>query len=280
VAFWQALEALAKKWDLRVYLYGGERKITLVKHAAGWREMPLSYSGPFRLALKKVVLVRNLDDDTAAGIAYLEVAWEPRFQAFYLEAKSDSIEVRDDRGVLQELPKLERGRTPTPSGLATQIELPLPAFARRTAKIGSIKGELTMIGSPKMLNFTFDKLAKGESMTQEGVTVALRSFQAGKELWTFDVNLKYPPDGPKFESFQTWLFHNQTYLVHNTGKRVDPAGQEADEQGGAVALIRYRFISEDQKGLGKPTDWKLMYRTPGPIAEVPIKFEFKDVPLP
>jgi hypothetical protein len=30
----------------------------------------------------------------------------------------------------------------------------------------------------------------------------------------------------------------------------------------------------------KPTDWKFEYVTPGPVIEVPIDFEFKDVPLP
>jgi hypothetical protein len=31
---------------------------------------------------------------------------------------------------------------------------------------------------------------------------------------------------------------------------------------------------------GKPENWKVVYRTPGPMAEVPVTFEFKDVPLP
>jgi hypothetical protein len=30
----------------------------------------------------------------------------------------------------------------------------------------------------------------------------------------------------------------------------------------------------------KPADWNVEYRPPGPIFEVPIPFEFKDVPLP
>src|SRR5579871_1594172 len=78
VPFWQAIDTLAKEWDLRVYLYGKDRKIALVKNERGYREMPTSYSDLFRLVMKKVVLVRDLEDDTAGGIAYLEVAWEPR----------------------------------------------------------------------------------------------------------------------------------------------------------------------------------------------------------
>jgi hypothetical protein len=278
VPFWKALDTIAKQWDLRVYLYGRERKVTLVK--TRFREMPVDYPGLFRLVMKKIVLVRDLEDDTAGGIASLEVAWEPRFQGFYLESKTESLVVKDDKGLVLDLPRLDRGRSPTPEGIAMTIELPLPALSRKTARIGSISGTLTMIGSPKLLNFTFDKLAKGETQTQENVQVAIKNFIEGKELWTVDVSLKYPPGGPKFESFQTWLLNNQAYLVHNSGKRLEPAGYEADEQTGTVALLRYRFISEDQKGLGKPNEWKLVYRTPSAIVEVPIKFEFKDVPLP
>ncbi len=280
VPFWQAIDTLAKEWDLRVYLYGKDRKIALVKNERGYREMPTSYSDLFRLVMKKVVLVRDLEDDTAGGIAYLEVAWEPRFQAFYLESKTESLVVKDDKGLVLELPRLDRGRAPTPEGIAMQIELPLPALSRKTARIGSITGTLHVIGSPKMLNFTFDKLAQGQTQTLEGVQMTLKNFIEGKELWTVDVQLKYPAGGPKFESFQSWLLNNQAYLVHSSGKRLEPAGFEADEQTGTTALLRYRFISEDQKGLGKPSEWKLVYRTPSAIVEVPVKFEFKDVPLP
>ena len=34
------------------------------------------------------------------------------------------------------------------------------------------------------------------------------------------------------------------------------------------------------KAKKKPSDWKLVYRTPASVVEVPIAFEFKDVPLP
>jgi hypothetical protein len=48
------------------------------------------------------------------------------------------------------------------------------------------------------------------------------------------------------------------------------------------AIIRYRFGDEPDKKLilGKFSDWKLVYRTPGKIASVPIPFEFKNLELP
>ena len=47
-------------------------------------------------------------------------------------------------------------------------------------------------------------------------------------------------------------------------------------------LERDRFIDQADKNqvLGKISDWKLVYRTPGKMTEMPVPFEFKDVPLP
>src|SRR5262245_7067971 len=86
VPFWQALDTIAKNEaaDLRVYPYGKERKIALIRDPRGYREVPTAYSGPFRVVVKRVAQVRDLENDTQGGMLYLEVAWEPRFQAFYL----------------------------------------------------------------------------------------------------------------------------------------------------------------------------------------------------
>jgi hypothetical protein len=283
VPFWEALDTLAKSADLRVYPYGRDRKITFMKHERGYREMPTCYSGPFRIVFKKIILARDLENDAQGGIAYLEVAWEPRFQAFYLEPKPDSLEVKDDRGTVLEVPPGGKGRGPTGEGLTQQVEVPLPAFPRKALRIGSIQGEVTIVGSPKLLTFTFDKLAKGQEQTQDGVTVGLRTFKEAKELWTIDVGLKYPAETPKLESFETFWINNQAYLVNKAGMRMEPAGYDADDQTVAgQQVIRYRFTDDDAKQLklGKSADWKLIYRTPAQIAEVPIKFSFKDVPLP
>lgn len=283
VPFWQALDIIAKSADLRVYPYGRERKITFMKHERGYREMPTCYSGPFRIVFKKIILARDLENDAQGGIAYIEVAWEPRFQAFYLEPRLDTLEVKDDKDGALEVPPGGKGRAPTGDGLTAQIEIPLPAFPRKALRIGSISGELNMLGSPKLLTFTFDKLAKGLEQTQDGVTVGLRTFKEGKELWTFDIGLKYPAESPKLESFESIFINNQAYLVNKGGMRMDPAGYDADDQTIAgQQVMRYRFVDDEAKQLklGKSADWKLIYRTPAQIAEVPIKFSFKDVPLP
>jgi hypothetical protein len=45
------------------------------------------------------------------------------------------------------------------------------------------------------------------------------------------------------------------------------------------AVISYHFTSKNG-ARGRPQDWKVTYRTPARILEVPIPFSFKDIPLP
>ena len=65
-------------------------------------------------------------------------------------------------------------------------------------------------------------------------------------------------------------------------QRVPYINYETGDQTENKAIIRYRFGDDPDKNikLGKFGEWKLVYRTPGRITEVPIPFEFKDIPLP
>jgi hypothetical protein len=90
--------------------------------------------------------------------------------------------------------------------------------------------------------------------------------------------LTYPAEGPEFESFESWLAKNEISLEKKaTRQRVSTTQYEIEEQVDNRAAITYYF---NQSDLGRPGDWKLVYRTPGAIVRVPVRFEFKDLPLP
>jgi hypothetical protein len=289
--FWRALDTIAREADARVSLYHREGKVTLVDgpHLA----LPTSYSGPFRVVLKRLNAVRDLETDAHFCVANLEVAWEPTLKPFLVETLSDSLVITDDKDRKLEVLDLGKGEIPVAGPLAMTIELRLPAPQRSAAAIGLLKGTFAVIAPSKMLTFTFDKLkpiarpGDHRKETQEGVTVILRELTVVKDeeqLWTVGFLLEYPEDGRKFESFQSWLLDNQLYLEKGPGKQRFPAngGYETGGQTATRAAIRYRFIEEPEKKLllGSPGEWRLVYRTPGRIVEVPVPFEFKNLPLP
>jgi hypothetical protein len=296
--FWQALDAIAKEADAKVSLYERDGKLALVDgpHQA----LPVSYNGLFRIGIKRMDMIRILEPEAHYCNIHLEIAWEPRFQPFTIETQPDALEVKDDKGVALEA-GMQQGRRDQEQATvgkrnAVELEMRVPAPKRASATFGLLKGSLSVVGPTKMLTFTFPKLAKIEKRaeilkeTQEGVTCSLRKFLLeggdGDALWTAEVQVDYPAEGPRFESFQSWMVNNEIYLERPQGTGVQRisynGGYETDEIRDNVARLTYRFTDEPEKKviLGKPEDWKLVYRAPGRIVELTVPFEFKELPLP
>jgi hypothetical protein len=286
--FWEALDEIALKADLRVSLYDREGKVALVD--GPHRALPVSHQGIFRTIVKRLTAERDLENETHFWLIQLEIAWEPRFQPLFVETQPENLVVQDGKGAeLRNLPG-GSGRAAVVRPLAVDTLLRVEAPRRRTDKIALIKGSLAVVSPSKMLTFTFDDLDKIDranskqtrSQTKEGVKVNLRELKAESGRWTIGFLLEYPPEGPDFESFESWLVNNQIFLEKKDGKARVPVNgtSEFDEQGGRRAALTYRFVEDNDLVLGKLSDWKLVYRTPGTMVRIPVKFEFKDAPVP
>ena len=295
VSFWEALDAIAKEADARVSLYERDGKLALGDgpHIA----MPISYHGLFRVSVKRIDLSHIVETDTHNCVITLEVAWEPRFQPLLMETQPDSLEIKDDKGRAVETPDNGKGRGAVGHRNVGEIHLRIAAPQRSANHLAILKGKLGVVGPTEMLTFTFDNLSKIEKkdqmkkQTHNGVTVQLRELRPDQEsedpIWMAGLLLEYPADGPKFESFQSWLVNNECYLEKEAdGVRVrfpnSATEVETGDDSENKAGVRHRFIDQADKNqvLGKISDWKLVYRTPGKMTEMPVPFEFKDVPLP
>jgi hypothetical protein len=293
VTFCQAADAIAKAIDARVSFAERDGIIALVN--GPFLALPVSYDGLFRVTITRMELVHQLDSDSRIGTIYLEVAWEPRFQPLMMKTKVDSLDIQDDKGRSVDTPEAGEGMAPIGQRQSAMLRLAINAPLRSAAQLKVFKGKIAAVGPSKMITFRFDKLAKIDPQSerkevQDGVALHLRELrsegQEGDQVWTAGLLLEYPPDGPKFESFQSWLVNNKIYLEREKDgirQNFPPnLGYETDDTTDNKAIVRYRFGDEPAKNfiLGKFSDWKLVYKTPGKIAEVSIPFEFKDVPLP
>jgi hypothetical protein len=294
VTFWPALEAIARAADVKISFSEQDGKLALSE--GPYQLLPVSYQGLFRVAVRRIDAINDLESSTHQCLLYLQVAWEPRFRPLLLETQPDDLTVEDDKGHLLELPEGGKGMAPVGQRAAAEVRLRVTAPHRSAARLGVLKGTLSAMAPSKTLTFTLDKLTaipkEGpvRKETQDGVTLQLRELRTeggeGDAIWTVGILLEYPGEGPRFESFQSWLVNNEIYLEKEKDglkQRFPPnLGYETDDSTENKALLRYRFGDEPEKRLtlGKPADWKLVYRTPGKIAQVPIAFEFKDVPLP
>jgi hypothetical protein len=297
VTFWQALDQIAKEADLRVNLYQRGGIIALTEGPN--TNLPISYDGLFRTVVRRVTAVHDLETDQHFCLLTLEIAWEPRFHPLFLESKPINLDVRDDN---QEAIRPEDeggGKVPVQGKVVTNVEIRIPAPIRRSVTLGKLKGSLLLTGPSKMIDFEFDtldkeKAAKDPKQTKDGVTVKLRKLDLADGHWTIEVGLEYPEDGPKFESFQSWVADNKCFLKPANGDELfeSNGGYSIDSLSSNKAIIQYHFVdgvhtkTVDGKRVsrkfvrGKPENWKLVYRSPGPMVELPVTFDFKDVPLP
>jgi hypothetical protein len=290
VTFWQALDAIARDADGRVEYYRGG-KIVLGKRPDGYTNPPVCYDGIFRAMVREIEIRRTLDTENATYSAIIEVAWEPRFRPFRLDFNPADLTVEDEKSRKIELPEAEKESLAVTSKAFVLFRVPLGAIQRSSQKLGLLKSPLKFVGPTRMDSFAFDKTLaelqknpKAREMTQEGVTVGVTNLELPSDHWTLVMSLEYPADGPQFESFESWLIFNELVLKSKEGDKIFPSNGGYVIQGtaGNRATIEYHFVDskKDKLTRGNPDDWKPVYKVPGLIVEVPMKFEFKDVPLP
>lgn len=294
VTFWQALDAIAKAADANVAVFERDMKIALTD--GPFLALPTSYDGMFRIRVKRIQIAHNLETDSRQALFTMEIAWEPSFQPLFIEGQADDLYIEDEKGRTVELPEPNRGQVSTSKRNAIEVIVRTTAPQRNAASLKVLKGKLTVTGPSEVLTFSWDKLAKidkkadYQKKTNKGVSVTLRELRqegaAGDQVWTVGLFLEYPPDGPKFESFQSWIVNNEIHFVRERDglkQQMPPnLGYETDDQSDTKALIRYRFGDEPDRKvfLGKFGDWSLVYKTPGKVLEVPVNFEFKGLSLP
>jgi hypothetical protein len=281
VPFWTALEQVAAKAGARITLGNHGRRISLVKRSGP--PPPSSVSGPFRVVVRQVRPTLDLETGLTFTELTLDLHWEPRFPVFRIDSQPTLTAIEDDRN--SKLTALTaRSRTP-PTGAQFTTSIRIHGVPRSATKLNRVSGSFTVTASPRMLAFTFPDLAGSFPMpgtlpageTENRVRVVLRRFEKVGDLWEAEFELTYPPAGPEFESFESWITENRARLVTpDRSRTLNPVDEDVPETGRRTVAI-YRFKGVDP---GNRAGWSLVYETPAPLVEFPVRFDLKEIPLP
>jgi hypothetical protein len=280
--YWQAIDAVAESVHANVNINPRDGRVSLTKRKDKAKQQTTSSDGLFRAAVKRVTAVRDFDTESSVYTAGVEITWEPRLLPLFLETQPRGFKIKDENG--NNLTVRQEGSSlASVDGRATLvIDLPLPPLDRSTKKIGNLQGTLTAIAPSRMLQLAFKFLdqAEKQQVIQDGVTCTITKVDLkSTDHWSVRVSLEYPPGGPKFESYQSWVVNNEMVLENKDGK-IKPLASSSYVLEGSTpqrAVLTYHFTAKDR---GKPEDWKVLYRTPASIVEIPFTFSFKDVELP
>jgi len=287
--FFEALEEITRLAEVTTTSATGDGTIGIMAggdaYAAPGAERktgkPLfQYTGPFRIELKQVGLVHDFQAGTTTANLQIDAAWEPRLRPMLLKLKADELKIVDDRkkDVKPQVNAESDEVVVRPENPSAEINLNLVAPERDAKKLGSVmvNAEVTIPAGIK--TFRFPSLAQKNVTAKQGdVSVILEDTEVDEQTWKVNITLVYPGEGPAFESYRQGLFNNQIWLQRADGSRFEHNGgfSNTASDGGKLGF-EYLFVDVP----GRPADYQLIYETPSKVITIPLKFEFKDVPLP
>jgi hypothetical protein len=265
VDFWTAIERLAERSDSRVTTVGGKVALKPGKSAA-----PACVSGPFRFAVREVIVRGDLETGSTTYDVTMDVCWEPWLLAFRIDTSPHKCAAKDDAG-LDLLVRRGGARTFTSGNVATLAIRPVGLD--RSARSFSVTGSIMVTIADELLTFAFDANKPLPVAAQKGVSATVSRSGADGSDWFAEVEMRYPKGNVNWESHEFyWARNNELRLLNPKGEPI-----KADRVDFGDGSIRYLFKNRaKQIGPG----WKLEYRTPGPMREIAVPFELKDIRLP
>jgi hypothetical protein len=294
--FWSACDEVSAKAGLD---YGSVQKgrLQLVRANAHSAPRPIAVAdqGAFRVAVTFATVRPFAISRTSFA---LRVVWslraEPRLRPLFASIAGSDLQAGfrgPDAGGAQpaytELPpispraklelSLDEGQEPLE--LTSDFEFPAGDTRPKIEFGGSFAVE--MAAGPA--RFMFDDLAAARQPLERVGSVAVRlrgiEIPAGEKAGTAHVVVSavYDQSGPAFESYRTWMYHNEVWLEAkaNGGGRIRPAPLVATqrEADGGFA-VEYNFADV----AGGAGDYRLVYVAPTLITQTPVQFQLRNIP--
>jgi len=262
--FWAGVGQLADRTDSKVVTTGGR-----VALRPGKSQAPVSVSGPFRFTVREVYARLDPDTGKSGYEVTLEACWEPWLLAYRIDSTPSVVTAKNDQG--KTVPVRAGGSRALTSGNIAPLSVRPEAV--RADKSLTLAGSAQVTIADKLLTFAFDANKPVAVPAQAGITATVKKHGADGAHWFAEVELRHAAGGVPVESHEYALFRNNVLeLVSPTGERFKADASEFEDP-----VTRFVFKNAAKKvGPG----WKLEYRTPGPLREIVVPFELKDVRLP
>jgi hypothetical protein len=281
--FWKAIDSILDQAGLTVYIFSGElRKLALVSKTGGDRDRTGTgdYSGPFRVEATELFAQRNLRNPANEGMRIrLEVLWEPRLAPLLIRQPYENITIiADDGNELASTAPQGTAEIPVQSTVSSvDIVVPIELPDRAATKIKSLTGTFYALVPGQEVQFEFEELegARGIVKQQSGVTVTLDRITKNRDIYEIRIRVKLSDSSEQMQTHLDWAASNVVQLIANDGRRFeDPNFERYLERENEIGFA-YLFPLDDEI-----KNYKLVYKTPASMIEVPVKYELTDIELP
>lgn len=280
--FWTVLDSYARETGQKIVVDGKGDRVHLMPS----KELtPSDVTGPFRFAVRQIQGTIDFESGRRDHEVTLDFHFEPRLPVYRIS----KLRVTDAK-LIAETGGRPFALTATTNPSKINIEgsrVPLSvrlAGIRERGRI-ALTGSVTVTAAEKLLTFRFPDLKSDAPQPRDRVTVSLVKFEKeDDDLWLARIELRYPPGGPEFESFEaeSWLRDNRGALIApTTQKRILPVELSTRiTSNGAVIDYRFKDDPKPNATFSGRTGWILEITTPAPLVEFAVPFAIKEIPVP
>ena len=282
--FWRAFDKILDQAGLTIYNYVGQtRTLGVVAKDSGERdrEDAAAYSGLFRVEAAEIMSQRNLRNPTNQSLRLrFELLWEPRVIPILVQQAMSDLEILGDDGQAIEVAAPEGTiQLPVQSTVAgLDLVVPLKLPDRSTQSIKQLNGQFTALIPGREETFEFEELESARNVTREvdGLTVTLDQVRKNGSLFEVRIRLKIANAGKAFQSHLDWASNNEVYLEGPDGQRIDNPNFERYFESEEEIGFAYLFPIDEEEITG----YRLVYKSPVAIVDVPFDFELTEIELP
>lgn len=285
--YWRAFDELLDQGKLTLYGYAGQRGAYIVNRPEGVlpRVGQAHYAGPFRFEPLRFEAVRDLRNDSMRSLKlYMEVSWEPRLQPFAIVQSLSQLSATDSDGKQLDVAGDSEPEASVREGVsAAELEIPLALPDRSVKSMALLKGKILALVPGPAEDFRFAGLpvaaknapARRVEQRKAATTVVVDHVRRNNEAWEVAVRVKFESPGAALESHRSWIFDNQAFFEGADKQPIMPGGIEQTLQSADEFGVNYYFDLKDG-----PQKLTFVYRTPIVVLEIPLDYEFRNLPLP
>jgi hypothetical protein len=277
--FWQALDKVLDQAGLGVYPYGQEKSVEIGMQPGeeGSRTKRASYSGPFRFEPVRLVAARDLRRAQGESLQLeIEVSWEPRVEPITLQQRTQDLKALVQGGQRLAIEEAEYEAPVEPGPIAQKIVIPLALPPRSVKQIERFEGTINVLIPGKIEAFRFTGLEKAKGLSKRigSATVVIDETAKNNKLWEVFVTLRLDNARDSLASHRTWAFENPAFLEGPDGKPLAHVATDPTKRTESEIGQGYLFNVESL------ANYTFVYKTPTAVFNMPVKYEFRDVPLP
>jgi hypothetical protein len=285
--FWVAMKDVCGKAgiSLKYPTDTAEPRVILARDNQDWTTYPTVTSGPFMVSLiglhrASTVDMRKPRDVQRTFYAKFTIFCEPRFRLLRAPLVARIEEATDDKGNSL----VPAAATETPMNFVSSwvynVEGRLEQPKEPGTRIVKLRGSVNFVAQTKSetIEVSDPLTSPNTTVNLPGRKIVIKEVRRGAE--EYEATVALIRDGLPAAQWENATFPgNALRLVDGDGKQVVARGFGVGGKSDESTFV-FRFEKEPPRGsrIGRPV--KLVWEVPTETRELPVAFEFKDLPMP